>query len=122
FLVVFYFNFAIYREIDQLTNRHSFVNTYRLFNRYFQCPVTAKPNITLTGCSMYINTQTTGGRFTFQERYMGMGFCVFKRCAEVKNMRVQYKPLIRDFKVFYFIMLFGIQYMLAISGQPFSKV
>ena len=53
-LVVSDLNFTINRKIDQLPDRHAFINFHRLLYRYFQSPVAAKANITLTGSGMYI--------------------------------------------------------------------
>jgi hypothetical protein len=77
FLVVFYFDLAFYREIDQLADGHAFVNTNGLFAGDLQCPVAAETYITFTGSGMYIDAETAGRRFSFKKRNMRMCFGIF---------------------------------------------
>lgn len=60
FLVVFDFDFAFNREINQLANRHTMVNFYRLFHRNLQRPVSAEANIALARSGMDINAKPSG--------------------------------------------------------------
>ena len=76
-LVIFHLNRSVYREIDQLSDGHAFVDLYRLFYRYFEGPVAAKTDIAFAGGSMDIDTQPPGRGFPLQERYMGVGLRIF---------------------------------------------
>jgi hypothetical protein len=87
-LVVGYFNRSFYREVDQLPDRHAFVHFNRLFYRNLKGPVTAETNIALASCGMDVNAKATGRGFSFEEGDMRMGFRIFLRYAEVKNMRI----------------------------------
>ena len=51
-----------------------------------------------------------------------MRFCLLHGNTQVKDMRVQYKPLIWYIEAFYSIVFFGIKYMFFISGKRCTKV
>ena len=61
FLIILHFYFAIYRKINQLSDRHAFINTDRLFDRNFEGPVTAKSNIPFSSSCMNIDAQPASG-------------------------------------------------------------
>ena len=88
FLVVSNFNRSFYREIDQLSDRHTLVHFHWLFYRNFEGPVAAETNIALACSSMDINPKATCRGFPFEEGDMRMGFGILLRYTEVKNMRV----------------------------------
>lgn len=87
-LVIFHFYLSIYREVDKLADRHTFVNLYRLLYRNLQCPVAAKTNIPFTGSRMDVNSQAACAGLTFEEGNMRMGFRIFKRNTEIEYMRI----------------------------------
>mgnify|MGYP001810321754 CR=1 FL=1 len=87
-LVVGYFNWSFYREIDQLPNRHALVHFNRLFYRNFEGPVAAETNIALACCGMDVDAKAACRGFSFEEGDMRMGFGIFLCYAEVKNMRI----------------------------------
>src|SRR5688500_18669633 len=71
---------------------------------------------------MNVDAQPAGGGLSFKKWNMRMGFSVFLGNSEVKYMRLQYKPLIRNFKMLYLVVLFCIQYFILVFGQRFSKM
>jgi hypothetical protein len=85
-LVIFYFSFPVYYKINQLTDRHPLVHFYRLLDRDFKRPVTAKAYIPFTGCGMNVDPKAACRGFAFQERHMGMRFCIFFSNAQVENI------------------------------------
>ena len=81
-----------------------------------------KAYVALSGSSVYINSETAGGRFTLQEGDLCMCFGVFHGYAEVEDVRVEHEPFFRYFEVFYFIVFLGVKDVLAVGSQPFAKV
>ena len=53
---------------------------------------------------------------------MGMGFGIFFRDTQVKNMRVENKTFFRDLKVFDLVVLFGIKDVFTVSGEVAAQV
>src|SRR5690606_39810190 len=64
----------------------------------------------------------SGAAFAFQERDMLMCFCIFHSGAQIKNMRIKHKALLRNFKRINGIMFFSIQDMLFISCQDVAEM
>src|SRR5690606_13282432 len=88
----------------------------------FQCPVTAKSHISFARCSVDINTQTTGTRFPFQKRYMRMRFSVFKSHTQIKDMWIEHKSFVGNFKAVDGVVLFGVENMFFISSERTAEM
>ena len=121
-LVVLDLDLAIYREIDQLTDRHALIDLYGLLYGNFQGPVAAETDVSLAGRGVDVDAEPAGARLALQEGHMGMGFGVFKRYTEVEDMRVEDKSLVRYFESLDGVMLPGVEDMLLIGGQGATQV
>ena len=105
-----------------MTNGHSLVDAYRLFNRNLEGPVAAKTDIALASGGMDIDAKATRGGFTLQEGYMGMGFGIFQGSTQVKYMRLEHKALVGDLKIINEVMFAGIDHFITVFGQPLAEV
>lgn len=51
-----------------------------------------------------------------------MRFGVFGRHAQIKNMRIQHKTLVRNFECLYLVVFFSVQNMLPVGGECFPQM
>ena len=94
-LVIFYFDLAVNREIDQLPNRHERINPHRLFYGDLQRPVAAKAHIALACSCVNVDAQAARARLTLEEGHVRMCLRIFIRNAQVKLLWLQYDPFFR---------------------------
>src|SRR5690349_18106521 len=53
---------------------------------------------------------------------MRVRFCIFFRYAQIKNMRIQYKTILGNFKMLDLVMFFSIQDMFPVGSKVSPKV
>ena len=111
-----------YREIYQLPYGHTGVDAHRLHTGNFERPGIAKAYIALTGGSMYVYTQPSGGRFAFKERNVRVCLGVLHCYAKVKGSWLQNITLFRYLEMSNSIVLFGIQNGIIVYCQVFSEM
>lgn len=51
-----------------------------------------------------------------------MRFSIFLSYAQIKNMGIQHKPVLRNFEILDFVVLLGIKNMVFIGSQPFAQM
>ncbi|MCK7553813.1 hypothetical protein MKQ70_01845 [Chitinophaga sedimenti] len=70
---------------------------------------------------MDIDTQAAGAAFSFEERYVRVGFGVLGRYTQVERIGLQYEALLRDFEMIDLVVFTGIQHAVPVRGRCLPK-
>ena len=109
-------------KIDQLPDRHQWINTHRHHAGNLQGPVIAEAYIPFPRRGVNINTQSADTGFSLEERHVIMGFRILVGNPQVKGSGLQYISFLGNDDLAGRIVCPGIQYILIIDSQVSTQV
>lgn len=121
--MVVVFDIAFDGKINQLPDGHTCVHPHGLSTGDFERPVVAKTHVALAGSGVYVYAEAPYAGLSFEKGHRVESFGVFLRDAEVQGAGLEHKAFFfLDFKMADFVVAAGIQHLVFVTGQPFSKV